>query len=94
MKRAMRIVQEDFWLLRAGGKKFQTQITFPEAPIGKPTTTLLSQTINADGSNPFKKPQYLLLNLALGGNGGDPKESNFPIKYEVDYVRVYQDKNK
>jgi beta-glucanase (GH16 family) len=55
-------------------------------------TTLLTQTINADGSNPFKKPQYLLLNLALGGNGGDPKGSNFPIKYEVDYVRVFQDK--
>ena len=54
-------------------------------------TTLLSQTLNPDGSNPFKKPQYLLLNLALGGNGGDPKESNFPIKYEIDYVRVYQD---
>lgn len=57
-------------------------------------TTLLSQTINADGSNPFKKPQYLLLNLALGGNGGDPKGSNFPVKYEVDYVRVYQEINK
>ena len=55
-------------------------------------TTLLFQTINADGGNPFVKPQYLLLNLALGGNGGDPKGSIFPIKYEVDYVRVYQDK--
>lgn len=52
--------------------------------------TLLSQTINADGSNPFLQPQYLLLNLALGGGGGDPSASNFPLKYEVDYVRVYQ----
>ena len=31
-------------------------------------------------------------NLAVGGNGGDPSESLFPIKYEVDYVRVYQSK--
>jgi beta-glucanase (GH16 family) len=53
-------------------------------------TTLLSQTLNPDGSNPFLQPHYLLLNLALGGNGGDPSRSSAPIKYEVDYVRVYQ----
>jgi hypothetical protein len=52
--------------------------------------TILSETINPDGSNPFTKPQYLLLNLALGKNGGDPAKTKFPIKYEVDYVRVYQ----
>ncbi|MEO5888647.1 MAG: glycoside hydrolase family 16 protein [Ferruginibacter sp.] len=51
-------------------------------------TTLLSQTLNADGSNPFLQPHFLLLNLALGGNGGEPSKANF--KYEVDYVRVYQ----
>jgi len=50
----------------------------------------LSQTINADGTNPFTNPQYLLLNLALGSNGGDPEKTNFPIRFEVDYVRVYQ----
>jgi len=54
-------------------------------------TTLLSETINPDGSNPFSKAQYLLLNLAIGGNGGNPDKSKFPIKYEVDYVRVYQE---
>ena len=53
-------------------------------------TTLLSETINPDGSNPFTKPQYLLLNLAIGGNGGNPSHAKYPIKYEVDYVRVYQ----
>jgi len=53
-------------------------------------TTLLSQTLNPDGFNPFYQPHYLLLNLALGGNGGDPSKSRFPIKYEIDYVRVYQ----
>ncbi len=53
-------------------------------------TTLLSETINADGSNPFLQPHYLLLNLALGANGGDPSQSRFPITFEVDYVRVYQ----
>jgi len=53
-------------------------------------TTLLSETINPDGSNPFISPQYILLNMALGGNGGDPEKTIFPVKYEIDYVRVYQ----
>jgi beta-glucanase (GH16 family) len=55
-------------------------------------TTLLSETVNPDGFNPFKQPHYLLLNLAIGGNGGNPDHSKFPIRYEVDYVRVYQEK--
>lgn len=50
----------------------------------------LSETINPDGLNPFKQPHYLLLNLAIGANGGDPSKSKFPVTYEVDYVRVYQ----
>ncbi len=44
----------------------------------------------ADGFNPFRQPHYILLNLAIGSNGGDPENTRFPITYEVDYVRVYQ----
>ena len=41
----------------------------------------------------YKKPQYLLLNLALGGDwGGEIDDSIFPVKYEIDYVRIYQKK--
>lgn len=50
----------------------------------------LKKTINPDGSNPFLQPQYLLLNLAIGSSGGDPSNTQFPIKYEVDYVRYYK----
>lgn len=50
----------------------------------------LKETINPDGFNPFMQPHYLLLNLALGANGGDPSGSLYPKKYEVDWVRVYQ----
>jgi len=50
----------------------------------------LSKTLNADGFNPFHQPHYVLLNLALGSNGGDPSATSFPRKYEVDYIRVYQ----
>lgn len=48
---------------------------------------------NKDGSgfNPFRQPHYMLLNLAIGGqNGGDPSNTTFPKKFEIDYVRVYQ----
>lgn len=55
----------------------------------------LSETFNGSeggGSNPFNSPQYLLLNLAIGGdNGGTPDASRFPLRYEIDYVRLYQD---
>ncbi|MDN3656000.1 glycoside hydrolase family 16 protein [Ferruginibacter paludis] len=46
---------------------------------------------DGNGFNPFKQPHYMLLNLAVGGmNGGDPCRTSFPRKFEVDYVRVYQ----
>ncbi|HUO09262.1 MAG TPA: glycoside hydrolase family 16 protein [Phycisphaerae bacterium] len=42
-------------------------------------------------SNPFRQPEYILLNQAIGGHrGGDPTHTPFPIRYEIDYVRVYQ----
>jgi beta-glucanase (GH16 family) len=51
----------------------------------------VNETINPDGVNPFRKPMYLILNQAIGGdNGGDPSKTEFPIKFVVDYVRVYQ----
>ena len=44
-------------------------------------------------TNPFHRPQYILLNLALGGdNGGEIDDIAFPMRYEIDYVRVYQKK--
>lgn len=44
-----------------------------------------------DGQNPFHKPQFLILNLALGGSWGGPiDDSIFPQRMVVDYVRIYQ----
>lgn len=57
----------------------------------------LSRTVNQDGTgrNPFHEPQYLLLNLAIGGSsGGDPSGTEFPARFEVDFVRVYQRESK
>ena len=54
----------------------------------------LASTVNGSigrHQNPFNTPQYLLLNLALGGdNGGTIDDAAFPMRYEIDYVRVYQ----
>lgn len=53
----------------------------------------LEKTFNGTNKNinPFHEPQYLLLNLAVGGiNGGDYNKTHFPAKFIIDYVRVYQ----
>lgn len=43
------------------------------------------------GGNPLRQPQHLLLSLAIGGTqGGDPAETEFPARFEVDYVRVFE----
>jgi beta-glucanase (GH16 family) len=54
-------------------------------------TTALRDMKNPDGKSPFQQPHYLLVNLAIGGNnGGDPSGTAFPVRYEVDYIRVFQ----
>ncbi|MFB6342338.1 family 16 glycosylhydrolase [Saccharicrinis sp. FJH62] len=52
----------------------------------------LDKTRNNDGFNPFREgnTHYILLNLAIGSNGGEPNADLFPITFKVDYVRVYQ----
>lgn len=56
----------------------------------------LEKSVNAGkykGINPFLKPQYLLLNLAVGNpqKGKGPVDDDaMPMRYEIDYVRVYK----
>ncbi len=43
--------------------------------------------------NAFRKPQYILLNLAMGGDwGGAIDDGAMPQRLQVDYVRVYKKK--
>lgn len=55
-------------------------------------------TFNVDAAgkgqdNPFLKPHYLLLNLAIGGSwGGEIDDHALPQRYEIDYVRVFKAK--
>ncbi len=46
---------------------------------------------NEAAKAPFRNPHYILLNQAIGGNnGGDPAKTTFPVRMEVDWVRVHQ----
>lgn len=46
---------------------------------------------DSPGSWPFDRPQFLILNVAIGGDLGGPVDDRiFPVTMEVDYVRVYQ----
>ncbi len=41
--------------------------------------------------NPFQRPQYLLINLALGGSwGGALDDAALPAQFQIDYVRFYR----
>lgn len=54
-----------------------------------------NQGAGGNTENPFSNEvpgfgDYILLNLAIGANGGEPDPEAFPMRYLVDYVRVYQ----
>jgi beta-glucanase (GH16 family) len=57
-------------------------LTYPRLDVG---------SAGAARAWPFDAPQFLLLNVAIGGDlGGPVDDSIFPVTMEVDYVRVYQ----
>lgn len=54
-----------------------------------------NQGFGGNYENPFSNDiegvgQYILLNLAIGSSGGTPDDKQFPLHYDIDYVRVYQ----
>jgi beta-glucanase (GH16 family) len=58
----------------------QRYFTFAKEPGGDPVW-------------PFDKPQYLILNLAIGGTWGGQQgidDSVFPARFLIDYVKVYR----
>lgn len=60
-------------------------VTHKYAPVSK-----------TDNNWPFNKPQFFILNVAVGGNWGGAQgidNSIFPQSMEIDYVRVFQSKN-
>lgn len=52
----------------------------------------MSQADYPNGDNPLRTPCYIIINTALGGQGTWPQKAvaeDFPVKYEIDYVRYY-----
>jgi beta-glucanase (GH16 family) len=57
-------------------------LTYPRLDVG---------AAGASRAWPFDEPQFLLLNVAIGGDLGGPVDDGiFPVTMEVDYVRVWQ----
>jgi beta-glucanase (GH16 family) len=51
----------------------------------------VSQDDEAGKENAFRKPHSILLNQAIGGrSGGDHSKLEYPVRLEVDWVRVYE----
>src|SRR5262249_17538309 len=56
-------------------------------------TVVSRHHVGCSRKRPLRQPHYLLLSLAVGGTqGGDPAATEFPTRFEVDYVRVYRRK--
>lgn len=48
-----------------------------------------------NGDNPLRTPCYIIINTAIGGHGTWPEMANpkdYPVKFEIDYVRYYTKK--
>ncbi|CAN5380934.1 hypothetical protein BH11ARM2_BH11ARM2_03310 [soil metagenome] len=63
---------------------------------GKKMLSYLNDGRGDEETWPYHRPQYLLLNVAIGGDWGGQQgidDTIFPCRMEVDYVRVYRDKN-
>lgn len=57
-----------------------------------PLSTTVNGAAGSPGLNPFHHPMYLLLNLALDTRVGTYNPAFFPMRYEIDYVRIYRRK--
>ena len=59
---------------------------------GKKYHTVPLSELEDKGGNAFRKPFYILLNLAIEGRGRKVDDSVFPRQFVVKYVRVYEPK--
>ncbi len=74
--------------------RYQLTWTSDQILIGMNDRNYLRYTNQGNGKSqwPFYGPQYLLLNIAVGGDwpGAPDASTVFPMRMEVDFVRVYQ----
>jgi beta-glucanase (GH16 family) len=76
--------------------RYQMTWTADRITIGRDDRNYFQFSRDASGGHdawPFDEPQYLLLNIAVGGTWGGQRgvdDKIFPTRMEIDYVRVYQ----
>jgi beta-glucanase (GH16 family) len=75
--------------------RYQVNWTASRITVGVDDRNYFQYTNDGSGNAewPFDSPQYLILNIAVGGDWGGQQGVNdaiFPVRMEVDYVRVYQ----
>jgi len=75
--------------------KYQLTWTANQLEVGVDDRNYYQYSNDGSGNSewPFESPQYLLFNIAVGGDWGGRMgvdDTIFPIQMEVDYVRVYQ----
>ena len=81
-ERAIRLFLDDSLM---NEQSLATTINAPRSGFGGATPAM---------ENPFHGPAYILINQAMGGqHGGDPAQTQLPLRYEVDWVRVWQTKS-
>lgn len=81
---------DKFHVWRMDWDENQIEIFVDDRLLNEVDTTQVENN-DREGANPFREPHYIIVNLSVGGtNGGDPSETEFPARYEIDYVRVYQ----
>ncbi len=82
---------EDFHIYAVEWNKDRMDFFFDE----KKYHTFELKAADEKGENPFRKPQFLMINLALGEAwGGKIDDAIMPQKYLIDYVRVYKEKGR
>lgn len=55
----------------------------------------ISEADYPNGDNPLRTPCYIIMNTAIGGPGAWPElpdAKDYPVKFEIDYVRYYTKK--
>jgi beta-glucanase (GH16 family) len=75
--------------------KYQMTWTANRITVGADDRNYFQYTNDNSGNAewPFDSPQYLILNIAVGGDWGGQMgidDTIWPVQMEVDYVRVYQ----
>lgn len=62
------------------------RILIDDAEVGR---VRIEEANYPDGNNPLRTPCYLIMNTAIDGWAEAPDAGQYPVQFEIDYVRYY-----